>query len=91
MKLLVIRTGQMYASAFFAVVCACGWKSQWRATLEAAGRDADLHMAEKFPLPSSSPALRCRYRRYSRAPGAAGPTTKKLRRPGMSPTLCYWR
>lgn len=36
----------------FILDCPCGWKSEARATLEAAGRDADLHMAATFPLPS---------------------------------------
>jgi hypothetical protein len=34
---------------FFSIECACGFRTEWRYTLEAAGRDADLHMAEKFP------------------------------------------
>lgn len=33
----------------FQFTCACGWQSQPRYTLEAAGREADLHMAERFP------------------------------------------
>jgi len=36
--------------ALFAIECNCGWKSKAHFTVEAAGRDADLHMAEKFPV-----------------------------------------
>jgi hypothetical protein len=34
----------------FVLRCRCGFSTPARATLEAAGRDADLHMAEKFPI-----------------------------------------
>jgi hypothetical protein len=30
--------------------CGCGTVTEWRYTVEAAGRDFDLHMAEKFPI-----------------------------------------
>jgi len=44
---VAVRTGLQ-----FQIVCACGWVSAPCHTLEAAGRLADLHMAEKFPLPT---------------------------------------
>ena len=34
---------------WFMLVCPCGFGTSDCATLEAAGREADLHMAEKFP------------------------------------------
>ena len=37
----------------FKLRCRCGWETAGNYTLEGAGREADLHMAEKFPLPSS--------------------------------------
>ena len=49
--MLIVRIDEQ--GCRFAISCPCGWKSPYRSTLEAAGRDADLHMAEKFPLPSS--------------------------------------
>jgi hypothetical protein len=47
MKLVVLTYGKC---ASFRFSCACGWKSPVRYTLEAAGRDADVHMAERFPI-----------------------------------------
>jgi len=44
---VAVRTGLQ-----FQIVCACGWVSAPCHTLEAVGRLADLHMAEKFPLPT---------------------------------------
>jgi len=37
----------------FRMRCRCGWETPDRYTVEGAGRDMDLHMAEKFPLPTS--------------------------------------
>lgn len=37
----------------FMIKCNCGWETGSHATLEGAGRAADLHMAERFSLPSS--------------------------------------
>ena len=50
MKLIVIASGHNYRGALFAIECNCGWRSKAHFTLEAAGRDADLHIAEKFPI-----------------------------------------
>ena len=49
MRLVTLTYGK---GASFRFVCDCGWRSPVRFTVEAAGRDADLHMAEKFPLGS---------------------------------------
>jgi hypothetical protein len=35
----------------FRFFCGCGLEMPWRFTAEAAGRDADLHMAERSPNP----------------------------------------
>lgn len=37
----------------FSIVCPCGFETGSHYTLEGAGRAADVHMAERFPLPSS--------------------------------------
>jgi hypothetical protein len=36
----------------FIIECPCGFQTGRHFTLEAAGRAADLHMAEKFPTPT---------------------------------------
>ena len=33
------------------LICACGYQTPFRCTLEAAGRDMDLHLAKQFPNP----------------------------------------
>lgn len=52
----------------FSFVCVCGWKSEMRYTVEAAGRDVDLHMAD----PSRNPTER------------SYPTQRKLCEPQIS-------
>jgi hypothetical protein len=36
----------------FVFRCECGFSTESRATLEAAGREADLHMAQMYPTPT---------------------------------------
>ncbi len=39
-----------FANSRFVIECPCGYRTQARATLEAAGRDIDMHQAAKFPI-----------------------------------------
>jgi hypothetical protein len=47
MKILTYGETQL-----FVIQCNCGFTTTACCTLEAAGREADLHMARMFPLPS---------------------------------------
>jgi hypothetical protein len=55
----------MYRGAVFSIECNCGWKSKAHFIVEAAGRDADLHMAEKFPRWNTPATLRSALYRLS--------------------------
>ena len=45
---LIVPTGTHYQ-----IECPCGFTTPGRATMEAAGRDIDVHLAEQFRLPST--------------------------------------
>jgi hypothetical protein len=47
MRLVILTYGTLTEFRF---ACNCGWISPLHWTIEAAGRDADLHMAAKFPI-----------------------------------------
>ena len=49
---MLIESVSLPNGLHFVAACECGWRSSPRATAEGAGREIDLHMAEKFPMPT---------------------------------------